>query len=139
MTYRAPVEDYNFLFDHVVSLDALRATERFEDATPDVTRAILTEAGKLCEEVLAPLQRNGDKQGAYLENGVVRTSPGFKDGYRAIAEGGWVGISADPEYGGMGLPMVPAQADQRRMDRHDEPDRASGRIGCGRADHQGGR
>ena len=106
MTYRAPVEDYNFLFDHVVSLDALRATERFEDATPDVTRAILTEAGKLCEEVLAPLQRNGDKQGAYLENGVVRTSPGFKDGYRAIAEGGWVGISADPEYGGMGLPMA---------------------------------
>ena len=106
MTYRAPVEDYNFLFDHVVGLAALRATSRFEDATEDVTRAILTEAGKLCEEVMAPLQRIGDTQGAKLENGVVRTSPGFKEGYRAISEGGWVGISADPEYGGMGLPMA---------------------------------
>jgi acyl-CoA dehydrogenase len=106
MTYRAPVEDYNFLFDHVVGLDALRATERFGDATPDVTHAILTEAGKLCEEVLAPLQRVGDVNGAYLENGVVRTSPGFADGFKAIAEGGWVGMSADPEYGGMGLPMA---------------------------------
>ncbi|MBB3993202.1 hypothetical protein GGR95_000830 [Sulfitobacter undariae] len=106
MTYRAPVEDYNFLFDHVVGLEGLRATQRFEDASADVTHAILTELGKLCEEKIAPLQRNGDLNGAYLENGVVRTSPGFHEGFKAIAEGGWVGISADPEYGGMGLPMA---------------------------------
>jgi alkylation response protein AidB-like acyl-CoA dehydrogenase len=106
MTYRAPVEDYNFLFEHVIGLDALRATDRYADATSDVTRAILTEAGKFCEQVMAPLQRAGDKHPAYLENGVVRTSPGFVEGYKALSEGGWVGISADPEYGGMGLPMA---------------------------------
>ena len=106
MTYRAPVEDYNFLFEHVVGLDRLRATERFGDATADVTRAILTEAGKFCEEVMAPLQRVGDTHPAMLENGVVRTPPGFREGYAAICEGGWVGMSADPEYGGMGLPMA---------------------------------
>jgi len=106
MTYRAPVEDYNFLFDHVVSLEALRATPKFEDATADVTRAILSEAGKLCEEVVAPVQRNGDLHPAVLENGVVRTSPGFQDALKAVGEGGWVGMSSDPEYGGMGLPMA---------------------------------
>ena len=106
MTYRAPVEDYNFLFEHVVSLDGVRATDRFADASADVTRAILTEAGKISEEVLAPLQRSGDLHPAYLENGVVRTSPGYAEGFRAIAEGGWVGIAGDPEYGGMGLPMA---------------------------------
>lgn len=106
MTYRAPVEDYNFLFDHVVGLEALRATDQFSEATEDVTRAILTEAGKLCEEVLAPLQRTGDLHAAHLENGVVRTTPGFQEGFNAIAEGGWVGMAADPEYGGMGLPMA---------------------------------
>ncbi|MCX7566920.1 acyl-CoA dehydrogenase [Sulfitobacter sp. F26169L] len=106
MTYRAPVEDYNFLFDHVVKLEALRGTELYGDATDDVTRAILTEAGKLCQEVLAPLQRPGDLNPARLENGVVRTSPGYHEGFKAIAEGGWVGMSADPEYGGMGLPMA---------------------------------
>jgi acyl-CoA dehydrogenase len=106
MTYRAPVEDYNFLFDHVVGLEALRATQRFGDATPDVTRAILAEAGKMCEEILAPLQRAGDKTPAHLENGVVRVTPGFHAGYAAIANGGWVGMAADPEYGGMGLPMA---------------------------------
>jgi len=105
MPYRAPVEDYTFLFEHVVKLDALQRTQRFAEATDDVTRAILSEAGKMCDEVLAPLQRNGDLHPAKLENGVVRTSPGYAEGYSAIAEGGWIGMSADPEYGGMGLPM----------------------------------
>ena len=106
MPYRAPVEDYKFLFDHVVGLGQVTATDRFAEATPDVTGAILSEAGRMCEEVLHPLQRNGDLHPAVLENGVVRTSPGYADGYKAIAEGGWVSISADPEYGGMGLPMA---------------------------------
>ena len=73
-----------------------------------MVRAIMTEAARMCDEVLAPLQPNGDANGAVLENGVVRTSPGFAEGYRAIAEGGWVGISADPEHGGMGLPNTVA-------------------------------
>lgn len=106
MPYRAPVEDFAFLFDHVVGLDAVRQTERFEDASEDVTRAILEEAGKMTNDVLAPLQRAGDQTPAKLENGVVRTSPGFADGFKAVAEGGWIGMSADPEFGGMGLPMT---------------------------------
>ena len=105
MPFRAPVDDYVFLFDHVVNLAQVRETERYAEATDDLTRAILTEAGKLSDDVLAPLQRPGDLHPARLENGVVRTSPGYAEGYAAIAEGGWVGISADPEHGGMGLPI----------------------------------
>jgi len=109
------VRDYSFLFDHVVGLEQVTATDRFAEATPDMVEAILTEAGRMCEEVLAPLQRNGDTHPARLENGVVRTSPGFDEGYKAIAEGGWVGISADPEFGGMGLPMTVTTAVNEMM------------------------
>ena len=105
MPYRAPAADYQFLFDHVVNLADVVGTEKFAEATSDVTAAILEEAAKLANEVLAPLNRNGDLHPARLENGVVRTSPGFADGYQAISEGGWVGMAADPEYGGMGLPQ----------------------------------
>ncbi len=115
MPYRATVDDFNFLFDHVVDFNALRETEAFAEATDDVTRAIMSEAGKLCDEVLAPLQRGGDLHPARLENGVVRTSPGYDGGYKAIAEGGWVGMSADPEYGGMGLPMTLTSAVNEMM------------------------
>ena len=115
MPYAAPVADYAFLLDHVVGFDDLRGSERFADATPDVTHAILTEAGKLCDEVLAPLQRSGDLNPARLENGIVRTSPGYAEGFKAIAEGGWVGMAADPEYGGMGLPMVLTSAVNEMM------------------------
>ncbi len=110
MSFRAPVSEYQFILNSVVGLDQVVATEMFSDATEDVSSAILTEAAKLCDEVLAPLQRSGDLEPARLENGIVRTSPGFADGYRAIAEGGWIGISASPEYGGMGLPVALATA-----------------------------
>ena len=106
MSYRAPEQEYSFLFDHVVGFDKVRQTDRFADATADVTTAILSEAGKMAHDVLAPLQRPGDLHPARLENGVVRTSPGYADGFRAMAEGGWIGMSADPEHGGMGLPMT---------------------------------
>ncbi|MBT6526052.1 MAG: acyl-CoA dehydrogenase [Marinovum sp.] len=115
MSYRAPVTEYQFLFDHVVGLGQVSATERFGEATRDVTAAILTEAGRMCEEVMAPLQRAGDEHPAVLENGVVRCSPGYVDGYRAIAEGGWVSIAASPEYGGMGLPMAVTTAVNEMM------------------------
>ncbi len=106
MSYRAPVGEYGFLFDHVVGLDQVLATDLFSEASRDVTDQILTECGKLCENVLAPLQRPGDLNPAKLENGIVRTSPGFAEGYRAMAEGGWMGIAAPPEHGGMGLPAA---------------------------------
>ncbi|MBR3369308.1 MAG: acyl-CoA dehydrogenase [Rhodobacteraceae bacterium] len=106
MPYRAPLQDYGFLLDHIVAFDQVRQTERFAEATRETTSAILTEAARLCEDVLAPLQRQGDLHPARLENGVVRTSPGYAGGFRAIADGGWLGIAADPDYGGMGLPQT---------------------------------
>lgn len=115
MSFRAPVEEFKFLFDHVVGFAQVSATKRFEDASGDVVAAILGEAGKLCEEVLYPLQRPGDLHPAKLENGVVRTSPGYDAGYKAIADGGWVGIAADPEFGGMGLPMSVTSAVNEMM------------------------
>jgi hypothetical protein len=109
MPYRAPLTDFRLLLD-VVGFDRVAETGLFADATPDTVEAILTEAAKLCETTLAPLNRAGDKDPARLENGVVRTSAGYADGYRAIAEGGWVGMAASPEHGGMGLPITVATA-----------------------------
>ena len=106
MTYRAPVREMRFYLENVLQASRLAGTDRFSEATADTADAILTEAARLAEDVLAPLNRTGDLYPAHLENGVVRTSPGFSEGYRAIAEGGWVGISGDPEWGGMGLPMT---------------------------------
>jgi alkylation response protein AidB-like acyl-CoA dehydrogenase len=106
MPYQAPVSEYQFIFDQVVPLAPVVANECFSEATQDLTDAVLNECGKMCDTVMAPLQRPGDLHPAKLENGVVRTPPGFADGYAAIAESGWVGISATPEHGGMGLPMA---------------------------------
>ena len=106
MPYRAPLSDFRFLLDNVVGFNAVAATALFAEAQPDTVEAILTEAARMCENTLAPLNREGDKVPARLENGVVRTSPGFAEGYRAITGGGWVGISASPEHGGMGLPIT---------------------------------
>ncbi len=106
MTYRAPVESILFLLRSVLDYREVSATERFRDASDDACAAILGEAAKLSETELAPLNRTGDRQPPELENGVVRCPPGFLEAYRAIADGGWVGISAAPDYGGMGLPVT---------------------------------
>ncbi|MBY4893758.1 acyl-CoA dehydrogenase [Rhodobacteraceae bacterium N5(2021)] len=115
MPYRAPVSDITFCLDHVVGFERVQSAPLFEEATTDVVQAILTEAGRICEEALAPLNRVGDTQPARLENGVVRTSPGFAQGYKAIAEAGFVAISADPAYGGMGLPLTVTTAVNEMM------------------------
>jgi hypothetical protein len=115
MPYHAPLADYRLLLGPVTGFPAVTATDLFAEATPDLVDAILTEAARLSEDTLAPLQRNGDKHPARLENGVVRTSPGFADGYRAIATGGWVGIAAPQSHGGMGLPMAVTTAVNEMM------------------------
>ncbi|MGR3495473.1 acyl-CoA dehydrogenase [Citreimonas sp.] len=106
MPYRAPLESFQLILDQVVGYDAVAATERFAEAGAETVQAVMAEAGRLCEDVLTPTNRVGDQNPAVLENGVVRTPPGFADAYRAIAEGGWVSSSADPEHGGMGLPIT---------------------------------
>jgi alkylation response protein AidB-like acyl-CoA dehydrogenase len=106
MPYQAPLGDLRFILDHVAGFDRVAATPRFTEATPDTVTAILTEAARLADGVLAPLNRTGDKHPAVLENGVVRTAPGFAEAYRALAEGGWIGLAASPDHGGMGLPQT---------------------------------
>ncbi len=106
MSYQSPVREMQFYLNDVLGGARLAKTERFAEATGEMVDAILTEAARMADDILAPLNWAGDQHPAKLENGVVRTSPGFVDGYRAIAEGGWVGISAAPKHGGLGLPMT---------------------------------
>ena len=106
MPYRSPSAEIKFILDHVTPIAPLSATEMFAEATGETVEAVLVEAGRLCDEVMAPLLRNGDLHPAKLENGVVRSSPGFKEAYQQIAEGGWVAVAAGQEFGGMGLPQT---------------------------------
>ena len=105
MTYRVPVEEMIFTAEQVIGHGRLAETDRFAEATDETRAAIITEAAKMAEGAMAPVNRNGDLHPARLENGVVRCSPGFQEAYDAIAEGGWIGISAPTEHGGMGLPI----------------------------------
>ena len=106
MSYRAPVAEMRFLIDAVLGGGRLAETGRFAEATPETVEAVLSGAARLAEEVMAPLRRAGDLEPARLVNGVVRCTPGFPEAYRAIAEGGWIGLTADPEQGGSGLPTL---------------------------------
>lgn len=106
MPFASPTTELRFLLDQVLNFAAVAETDRYAEATPETVDAILTEAARLCDEVLAPLNRSGDTNPAALENGIVRTSPGFDEGFKAIAEGGWIGLTSNPEYGGMGLPTT---------------------------------
>ena len=105
MPYRPPLADIRFCLDHVVGAGRLAETDLFAEATSDTTEAILTEVAKLAEETLAPLQQPGDA-GCRLIDGKVVTPKGYKEGYAAIAEGGWLGLAAGEEHGGMGLPLT---------------------------------
>ncbi|MEM1046530.1 MAG: acyl-CoA dehydrogenase C-terminal domain-containing protein [Pseudomonadota bacterium] len=106
-TYRAPVDDTLFLLNSVFGIDRYNNLPGFEEATPDMIEAILSEAGKLSEEVLAPLNQTGDQEGCTRNDDASVTTPsGFRQAYETFCEGGWVGLSADPEYGGQGLPAT---------------------------------
>ena len=101
MTFRAPVRDLAFALS-TVGHDALVGTA-FPDLDADTVAAVLEAAGGFTTEVLAPLNRRGDLEGAKFENGVVRAAPGFADAYRQFVEQGWNSLSASPEHGGQGL------------------------------------
>src|SRR5262245_33772433 len=100
-TYHAPVDEVLFLLNDVFRVERYNNLPGFADATSDTVEAILSEAGKYCTEVLLPLNQVGDTQGCRRhDDGSVTTPPGFKDAFRQLAEGGWIGISAPAEYGG---------------------------------------
>jgi alkylation response protein AidB-like acyl-CoA dehydrogenase len=109
--YKAPVEDVLFLLNDVFHIERFANLPGFADASPDAIAAILGESAKFCEEVLAPLNPVGDRQGCQRhDDGSVTTPDGFKDAYRRFVDGGWVGISVPQEFGGLGLPMALTQA-----------------------------
>ena len=105
--YSAPLDNIRFVLHEVLGAEKLAELPGYEDtATADLMDQILEEGAKLCEEVLFPINQSGDEEGCTYENGVVRTPKGFKEAYEMFSEGGWCGVAADPEYGGMGLPML---------------------------------
>lgn len=104
--YVAPVKDMMFVLEEVAGLDEVTALPGCDEVGADLVSAVLEEAGRLAEEVIAPLNKTSDQQGATFANGEVKTSPGFKAAYKQFAEGGWVGLTCDPDYGGQGLPFL---------------------------------
>jgi len=108
--YKAPVEDALFLLNDVFHIERFANLPGFSDATPDVVEAMFGTAARFCEEVLTPLNPVGDQQGCRRgDDGRVVTPAGFKDAYRRCVEGGWIGVSVPPSYGGLGLPVAISQ------------------------------
>ncbi len=107
VTYTAPLEDIRFLLYQVFDYEGrVVPLPGCEDASRDMVDAVLEEAAKLCVGELLPLNRSGDEEGCNFENGSVRTPKGFKEAYKTFCEGGWTGLSCDPDYGGQGLPKT---------------------------------
>jgi alkylation response protein AidB-like acyl-CoA dehydrogenase len=104
--YRAPVEDFRFLIHELLEVEKHRDLPQYEDLSPDLIDDILVNAGKICEQVLQPLNQPGDEEGCHFENGVVRTPKGFKEAYKAYSEAGWGGLGAPADYGGAGMPTL---------------------------------
>src|ERR1700735_740528 len=105
-TYKAPVSDTVFLLSDVFAYANYANTPGFSEAPIDVVEAVLSEGAKFVEEVIQPLNRIGDIEGCKRhDDGSVTTPKGFKQAYKALVEGGWVGLAGDPAYGGQGLPL----------------------------------
>ena len=103
-TYRAPLDDMMFLFEKLRDNSHYNSLEKYKEVNPDLAKDILEQAAKLTENLILPLAKVGDETPAKLENGVVRTPPGYKEAYKKFIEDGWVSLSCDPEYGGQGMP-----------------------------------
>ncbi len=104
--YAAPLENIRFVLHDVLNASQIASLPGYGEVTTDLMDSIIEEAGKISAEVLFPINQSGDKEGCKYENGVVRTPKGFKEAYQTFIEGGWTGLSADPAYGGMGMPAM---------------------------------
>ena len=106
MSYTAPLKDMLFNIEHLARIDQIAQIPGFEDAGLDTAQAVLEECAKLNEGVLAPLNFEGDKNPSSWKDGVVTTTPGFKDAFRQYGEGGWQGLQHPTDFGGQGLPKT---------------------------------
>ncbi len=107
LEYRAPEREIEFLlFDLFRVRDEWRETPEFADFNDELVRAVVGEAGRIAGEVMAPLNQRGDQQGCRWEDGVVTAPEGFRAAYRQLAQGGWLGVSGNPRYGGQGMPKL---------------------------------
>jgi alkylation response protein AidB-like acyl-CoA dehydrogenase len=105
-TYTAPVEDMMFLFDKLRNNKNYNEIEKYHDVNSELVRNILEEAAKITQNIILPLAKSGDENPTTLENGVVRTPPGYKEAYKKFIEDGWTSLSCDPKYGGQGMPKT---------------------------------
>jgi 3-(methylthio)propanoyl-CoA dehydrogenase len=158
MSYRAPIKDILFVMKELAGIEAVAALPGHEDAGLETATAVLEECARFTEGVLAPLNREGDRNPSSFKDGAVTTTPGFKRAFRQFAEGGWQGLQHPVDFGGQGLPklihaacseMVNSanlsfalcplltagtagdlhpQDDRRQLDRFHEPHRAAGRL-----------
>jgi alkylation response protein AidB-like acyl-CoA dehydrogenase len=106
MSYTAPIKDMLFVLKELAGLDEIAGLPGFEDAGIDTAQAVLEESAKLCSEVLAPLNVEGDRNPSSWKDGVVTATPGFKEAFRQFVEGGWQGVQHPSEYEGQGLPKL---------------------------------
>ena len=104
--YIAPVEDMMFLYEKLRNNKSYNELEKYKEVTPDLVKNILEEAAKINQNIILPLAKSGDENPTILENGVVRTPPGYKEAYKKFIEDGWVSLSCDPKYGGQGMPKT---------------------------------
>ena len=105
-TYKAPLDDIRFVLADLLDIGQLSRLPGYEEATADLLLSVLEEGGRFCEEVLAPINQQGDQEGCHFENGVVTTPAGFRDAYDAYVQAGWPAMTALPEFGGQGLPHL---------------------------------
>ena len=112
--YTAPLQDMRFILNDVFKADSFwQATPELAHIDSDTVSAILEEMAKFSQNVLQPLNRTGDEEGAKIENGAVSTPTGFKEAFRSYANDGWVGLGADEQWGGQGMPkMVTVMTDE---------------------------
>ena len=104
--YTAPVEDMMFLFDKLRNNKSYNEIEKYKEVNSELVKDILVEAAKINENLILPLAKAGDENPSVLENGVVRTPPGYKEAYTKYIEDGWTSLSCDPKYGGQGMPKT---------------------------------